>query len=79
MRRWVLDRQAEADLQAQLDYLIECGAVNAAAKLSARVKAFLTDFLTVYPATGAFLDNRGLWETRIPRTRLVVCGIASPI
>jgi plasmid stabilization system protein ParE len=33
MRRWVLDRQAEADLQAQLDYLIERGAVEAAARL----------------------------------------------
>ena len=25
MRTWVLDRQAETDLQAQLDYLIEHG------------------------------------------------------
>ncbi len=72
MRRWVLDRQAEADLQAQLDYLIERGAVGAAERLSTRVKSFLRDFLTVYPATGVFLDHRGLWETWIPRTRLVL-------
>jgi len=72
VRRWVLDRQAEADLQAQLDYLIERGAVDAAEKLSARIKAFLRDFLTAHPATGLFLDHRRLWETWVPRTRLVL-------
>lgn len=72
MRRWVLDRQAEADLQAQFHYLIEHGAVDAAERLSARIKAFLGDYLTAYPATGIFLDHRGLWETWVPRTRLVV-------
>jgi plasmid stabilization system protein ParE len=72
MRRWVLDRQAEADLRAQLDYLIECGAVEAAERLLERAKSFLRDFLTVYPGTGVFLDHRGLWETWIPRTRLVL-------
>ena len=72
MRRWVLDRQAEADLRAQLDYLIERGAVSAAERLAERVKSFLRDFLTVYPATGVFLDHRGLWETWVPRTKLVL-------
>jgi plasmid stabilization system protein ParE len=72
MRRWVLDRQAEADLQAQIDYLIERGAVGAAERLSERVRSFLRDFLTVHPRTGIFLDYRGLWETWIPRTRLVL-------
>jgi plasmid stabilization system protein ParE len=72
MRYWVLDRQAEADLQAQLDYLIERDAVEAAERLSGRVRSFLRDFLTVYPGTGVFLDYRGLWETWIPRIRLVL-------
>jgi plasmid stabilization system protein ParE len=72
MRRWVLDRQAEADLQAQLDYLIARGAVAAAAGLLARVRSFLRDFLTVYPGTGVFLNHRNLWETWIPSTRLVL-------
>jgi plasmid stabilization system protein ParE len=72
MRTWVLDRQAEAGLQAQLDYLIERGAVGAVEQLSVRVKAFLRDHLSVFPATGLYLDHRGLWETWIPRTRLVV-------
>jgi len=72
MRTWVLDRQAEADLQVQLDYLMEHGAVDAAERLSARIKAFLRDYLAVYPATGIFLDHRGLWETWVPGTRLVV-------
>jgi len=72
MRSWVLDRQAEADLQAQIDYLIEHDAVDAADRLLARVKVFARDYLTVYPATGIFLDHRGLWETWVPRTRLVV-------
>lgn len=70
--RGVLDRQAEADLQDQLDYLIEHGAVGAAEGQSARIKAFLRDFLTVHPSTGVFLDHRGLWETWIPGTRLVL-------
>ena len=60
MRTWLLDRQAEADLEAQLDYLIARGASDAAERLSRRIKAFLGDFLTVYPATGIFLDHRGL-------------------
>lgn len=72
MRRWLLDRQAEADLQDQLDYLIELGAVDAAERLSTRIKAFLRDFLSLHPATGLFLDHRGLWETWVPRTRLVL-------
>ena len=72
MRSWVLDREAEADLQAQFDHLIERGAVNAAERLAARIKSFLRDFLTVYPATGVFLEHRGLWETWVPRTRLVL-------
>ncbi len=72
MRGWVLDRQAEADLQSQLDYLIERGAVDAAERLSTRLKTFLRDYLTVYPATGIFLNHRGLWEIRVPRTRLVL-------
>jgi plasmid stabilization system protein ParE len=72
MRRWVLDRQAEADLQAQLDYLMEHGAIEVAEKLSTRVRSFLRDFLAVYPSTGVFLHHRGLWETWIPRTRLVL-------
>jgi plasmid stabilization system protein ParE len=72
MRRWVLDRQAEADLHAQLDYLIERGAAAAAERLLERVRTFLRDFLTVHPRTGRFLDHRGLWETWIPRTRLVL-------
>jgi plasmid stabilization system protein ParE len=72
MRDWVLDRQAEADLDAQLDYLIQRGAVNAAERLSARVKSFLCEFLTAHPATGVFLDHRGLWETWVPGTRLVL-------
>ena len=72
MRRWVLDRQAEADLHSQIDYLIERGALDAAERLSARLAAFLRDFLTTYPSTGTFLGHRGLWETWLPRTRLVI-------
>lgn len=46
--------------------------MDAAKRLSARVKALQRDYLAVYPATGIFLDPRGLWETWVPRTRLVV-------
>ena len=53
MRRWVLDRQAETDLQIQIDYLIERGAIDAAERLSARLATFLRDFLTAYPSTAS--------------------------
>ena len=72
MRRWVLDRQAEADLQDQINYLIEREAFDAAENLLERVAVFVRDFLAVYPRTGRFLDHRGLWETWIPRTRIVL-------
>jgi plasmid stabilization system protein ParE len=72
MRQWVLDREAEADLRAQVDYLIDRGAVDATERLAERVMSFLRDFLSVYPATGVFLAHRGLWETWIPRTRVVL-------
>lgn len=64
MRTWVLDRQAEADLQVQLDYLMEHGAVDAAERLSARIKAFLRDYLAVYPATGISGIRRKTVEAR---------------
>jgi hypothetical protein len=66
VRRWVLDRQAEADLHGQNDYLTERGAVGAAERLSARLAGFLRDFLTAYPSTGIFLDHRGLGRLGCP-------------
>lgn len=44
MRTWVLGRQAEADLEAQLNYLIEQRAIDAAERLAARIKTFLRDY-----------------------------------
>ena len=72
MRHWVLDQQAETDIQHQIDFLIEAGAFSAAQHLLARIKSYLRDYLTVYPATGMFLDHRGLWEIWIPGTRIAV-------
>lgn len=64
--------QARQDLFDQIDYLIAQGAADAAAHLLARIESYVRSFLCVYPAAGRSIGHRGLWETWVPRTRLVV-------
>jgi plasmid stabilization system protein ParE len=63
--------EAERTLTLQLDYLIELGAVGPAQSLKDRVEAYLIDTLAAYPRTGKHIVERDIWETWIPRTRLV--------
>ncbi|MDZ4843518.1 MAG: type II toxin-antitoxin system RelE/ParE family toxin [Hyphomicrobium aestuarii] len=72
MRRVVFTAEAEAQLDAKLAYLAEQGATTAAARLAERVLDFLTLTLADYPATGKTVTRRGLRESWIPGTSLVV-------
>jgi plasmid stabilization system protein ParE len=72
MRRVVLTAEAETQLDAQLGYLVEQGAAKAADQLAQRVEHFLTRTVAAYPATGKAIPRRGLRESWIPGTSLVV-------
>ncbi len=72
MRDVVFDADAERRLMAQLDYLLSIGATKAAVDLESRVRVFITETLATFPAIGKPLAHRGLWETWIPGTRIVV-------
>ncbi len=72
MRSHSFAPRAERDLQWQIDYLNGQGAFDAADRLLARVEQFVARFLTVHPKTGVYLAHRELWETWVPRTRLVL-------
>ncbi len=71
MRQVRLTREAEDALASQIDYLIDRGAVRPAQSLKTRVETFLLGTLTDYPRSGRLLERR-IWETWIPRTKLVV-------
>ncbi|MFM9942159.1 MAG: hypothetical protein ACKVP7_21965 [Hyphomicrobiaceae bacterium] len=72
MRRIVFTAEAEHTLGHQVGYLIDQGASVAASALSARVEQFLAGMILAWPRTGRYIPERDLWETWIPRTRLVV-------
>ena len=68
----VIAPSARRDRAHQWGYLIEQGAARAAVRLERRLTAFLTNTLAAYPRTGTYIGVRDLWETWVPKTRLVV-------
>lgn len=66
------DPRAAVELEAQIGYLVEQGALSAAARLKMRCDDFFENFLTRHPRTGKLIAERGIWETWIPGTRLVI-------
>ncbi len=72
MRRVVFSHEAQERLEVQIEYLLDRGAPGAARTLRHRVDAFLSNILTRFPGTGAYIQQKDLWESWIPRTRLVV-------
>lgn len=72
MRRIIFDVAAEQSLGAQLDYLIDRQAIQAARDLEARVRLFLVRQLSPFPTIGRNLGHRSLWEIWVPRTKLVL-------
>jgi plasmid stabilization system protein ParE len=68
----VLSPEAADRLEAQVAYLRDAGAMQAAERLRVRVMDFLSNHLASFPRTGRRLDDRDLWEIWVPRTRLVL-------
>ncbi len=67
-----LSREATERLEDQIAYLVDAGSPRAADRLRERVTSFLSNHLAHFPRTGRRLERGDLWETWIPRTRLVV-------
>ena len=72
MRRIIFDPEAAADLENQIQYLIDNNAVAAAGTLEVRVRTFISRHLAVFPASGRSVAHRNLWEAFIPQTRLLL-------
>ena len=68
----VLSPEAAERLEAQITYLRDAGAADAAERLRRRGMDFLSSHFAHVPRTGRRLGNRDLWEMWIPRTRLVL-------
>ncbi|MGD9804549.1 MAG: type II toxin-antitoxin system RelE/ParE family toxin [Hyphomicrobiaceae bacterium] len=71
MRELRLTPEAKVALTSQVDYLVSEGAPRAAETLLGRVEVFLSTTLLEWPQTGRYIPEPGIWETWIPRTRLV--------
>jgi plasmid stabilization system protein ParE len=63
--------EAKDALSSQIDYLLNEGAVRAVETLLDRVEGFLAGTLLIWPGIGRFIPEAAIWETWIPRTRLV--------
>ena len=68
----VFDPRAAEELEHQIHFLIQQGAVKAAVKLEARVISYFERLLSRYPRTGKHIAEKDIWETWVPGTRLVV-------
>jgi len=71
-RRIIATKEAATRLENQLDHLIDHHAPAAAHQLKQRFDITLANHVAVFPRTGRYLAERDLWETWIPRTRLVI-------
>ena len=68
----VFDPLAERDLDAQLTYLIDHGAASAARQLEQRLAAFIQHTVLTFPRAGTYIAQRNIWETWVPKTKLIV-------
>lgn len=68
----VLAREAAEQLEAQVAYLRDVHALQAAERFKSRVLSFLSNHLAHFPRTGRKLVDRELWEIWIPGTRLIL-------
>jgi len=68
----VLSLEAAERLEAQIAFLRDAGALDAAERLRVRLMGFLSNHLAHFPRTGRRLKDRDLWEMWVPRTRLVL-------
>ena len=68
----ILSPEAVSDLEEQLAFLIDKGAIAAAERLEQRVSAFLEDVVCRHPGIDVPVEHRDLLETWIPEIKLVV-------
>ena len=68
----VVSARARIDLNRQLDYLIDKGAAGAARRLNSRLVSFIRRTVATFPETGTPLGHRGLRESWVPGTKIVV-------
>ncbi len=70
--RIVVSPRARRDLANQLGYLVDQGAVAAARRLERRLSQFIESTIANAPRTGSYIAERDLWETWVPRTKIVI-------
>lgn len=70
--RVLLSARVEADIARQLQFGADRFGPSVAERTFARVDAFIFQFLAVSPYAGKYLDDRGIYETWIPRTPFVI-------
>lgn len=68
----VLSPEAAEGLAAQIGFLRDAEAFDAAERLRVRMMGFLSNHLARFPRTGRWVKSRDLWEMRVPRTRLII-------
>lgn len=68
----VLSPEAVERLEAQIAFLRDAEAFDAAEWLRLRITTFLSNHVAHYPRTGRRLGRDGLWELWVPGTRLVL-------
>ncbi len=55
-----------------MDYLVALGAADAALSLRLRIEEFMADTIAVFPRSSHYIKERDVFETWIPRTKLIV-------
>ncbi len=63
---------AAAKLEAQVDYLIDQGALRAALHLKQRVDDFVIGHLSLYPEVGRRVSDKDFYEIWISKTRIIL-------
>jgi plasmid stabilization system protein ParE len=72
MRGYRFAPSAADALERQIDYLLERHANQAARGLERRVQTFIENTLCPFPETGTFIADRGVYESWIPGTKIVL-------
>ena len=72
MRDYVFTTEAETALESHVDYLLDQYAFRAAQELLTHIEIFVARTLCLFPAMGQRIEQKDLWETWIPGTRIVL-------
>ena len=72
MRQVVLSDEASQQLENQINFLLDRNSLQAAKALRKRFGEFLSSTLSMFPGTGHYVASRNLWESWVPKTRMIV-------